>query len=396
MDTFPQFVTYEGHGKVTRMRRSWGKLRKVGSGRIQASYISPIDGQRHNAPITYDNRMDAEAWLASERRLIETDTWIPPAERVQQKTAHDITVQNYVNQWITERDLAESTRELYRLHARNRIFPVLGQEPVTGLSAALVRTWWAGMGKDSPVARRHAYNVLRAAMSTAVEDKLLPENPCRIDQKAADERDVEAITPDELDTVAGEVLEHYRVAVYILAWTSLRFGELIELRRKDLDDDGTTMKLRVRRGAARVGKTIVVGDTKTVRSKRPVTVPPHIAEMIRHHLSSRVDSSPQALIVTTTKGDRLTKAAFTRSLKKGYAKIGRPELRVHDLRAVGATFAAQAGATTKELMARLGHTTPRMAMKYQLASEARDEEIAQAMTRLATQKSPSSEVMKTP
>jgi integrase len=75
-------------------------------------------------------------------------------------------------------------------------------------------------------------------------------------------------------------------------------------------------------------------------------------------------------------------------LKKGYAKIGRTDLRIHDLRAVGATFAAQAGATTKELMARLGHTTPRMAMKYQMASEARDEALAEAMSLLATQKSP--------
>jgi integrase len=57
---------------------------------------------------------------------------------------------------------------------------------------------------------------------------------------------------------------------------------------------------------------------------------------------------------------------------------------VHDLRAVGATYAAQAGATTKELMARLGHTTPRMAMKYQMASEARDEALAEAMSKLAT------------
>jgi len=362
------------------MRRSWGKLRKIGSGRIQASYVSPIDGQRHNAPTTYDNRMDAEAWLAAERRLIETETWTPPAQRVKRATLAGITVQQYINTWISERELAESTRELYRLHARNRIFPTLGQEPVSGLSAAQVRTWWAGMGKRYPTAKRHAYNVLRASMETAVEDGLLPENPCKIDLKQPTERDVEAITVEELDLVAGEVLEHYRIAVYILAWTSVRFGELIELRRADIEDDGETMKLHVAPGAARVGNQIVVGNTKTVRSKRAVTVPPHVAAMIRKH-------DYEDLLVTTTTGSRLSKSAFTRQLKKGYAKIGRPELRIHDLRAVGATFAAQAGATTKELMARLGHTTPRMAMKYQMASEARDEVIAEAMTAL-TQKNP--------
>lgn len=381
LDTFPQVAKSEGHDRVTAMRRSWGKIRKIGSGRYHSSYVSPIDGQRHNAANTYDSRMDAEAWLAAERRLIETDTWTPPAQRAQKRAIDSTTVQQYIERWIDERELAESTRELYRLHATKRIYPTLGQEPISGLSAARVRSWWAGMGNRYPTAKRHAYSVLRAAAATAVEDGILSDNPCRLELKAPNERDVGAITPEQLDTVAAEVHPHYRIAVHILAWTSVRFGELIELRRADIEDDGQTMKLAVRRGAARVGNTIVVGSTKTSRSKRQVTVPPHVADMIRAH---QYDD----LLVTTTRGERLTKAAFTRSLKKGYAKIGRPELRVHDLRAVGATFAAQAGATTKELMARLGHTTPRMAMKYQMASEARDEKIAQAMTALATQKSP--------
>nr|AAB69102.1 integrase [Mycobacterium phage D29]CAA49810.1 integrase [Fromanvirus D29] len=329
--------------------------------------------------------MDAEAWLASEKRLIDNEEWTPPAEREKKAAASAITVEEYTKKWIAERDLAGGTKDLYSTHARKRIYPVLGDTPVAEMTPALVRAWWAGMGKQYPTARRHAYNVLRAVMNTAVEDKLVSENPCRIEQKAPAERDVEALTPEELDVVAGEVFEHYRVAVYILAWTSLRFGELIEIRRKDIVDDGETMKLRVRRGAARVGEKIVVGNTKTVRSKRPVTVPPHVAAMIREHMADRtkMNKGPEALLVTTTRGQRLSKSAFTRSLKKGYAKIGRPDLRIHDLRAVGATLAAQAGATTKELMVRLGHTTPRMAMKYQMASAARDEEIARRMSELA-------------
>ncbi|AOQ27869.1 integrase [Mycobacterium phage Pomar16] len=352
---------------------------------MQASYVSPIDGQRYFGPRNYDNRMDAEAWLASEKRLIDNEEWTPPAEREKKAAASAITVEEYTKKWIAERDLAGGTKDLYSTHARKRIYPVLGDTPVAEMTPALVRAWWAGMGKQYPTARRHAYNVLRAVMNTAVEDKLLSENPCRIEQKAPAERDVEALTPEELDVVAGEVFEHYRVAVYILAWTSLRFGELIEIRRKDIVDDGETMKLRVRRGAARVGEKIVVGNTKTVRSKRPVTVPPHVAAMIREHMADRtkMNKGPEALLVTTTRGQRLSKSAFTRSLKKGYAKIGRPDLRIHDLRAVGATLAAQAGATTKELMVRLGHTTPRMAMKYQMASAARDEEIARRMSELA-------------
>ncbi|MFG1933918.1 hypothetical protein ACGFK1_25230 [Mycobacterium sp. NPDC048908] len=50
---------------------------------------------------------------------------------------------------------------------------------------------------------------------------------------------------------------------------------------------------------------------------------------------------------------------------------------------MGATYAAQPGATAKVLMVRFGETTPRMAMKYQMASQARDEEITKQMSELA-------------
>ena len=66
------------------------------------------------------------------------------------------------------------------------------------------------------------------------------------------------------------------------------------------------------------------------------------------------------------------------------AAIGKPNLRVHDLRHVGAVFAAQSGATTAELMHRLGHTTPQMALKYQHVAEGRDAQLAERMSKLAT------------
>lgn len=317
-------------------RRSWGKLRTIGSGRIQASYVCPLDGQRYNAPYTFDAKIDAEGWLVAEKRLLDSGSWTPPAERFQRKQAESVTVEEYTRQWIKQRDLAPATRDLYETVARTKIYPtMLGPLEVPRVTPAVVRTWWAGLDKSKPVARRKGYALLRSVLNTAVDDNLLEANPCRLSLKAADERDVEALTVEQLEAVAAEVPEHYRMAVYALAWTSLRFGELIALRRKDVEDDGETMKLRVRQGATRVNGKIVIGETKTVRSKRPVSVPPHVAKMMREHLETRVDKPADAMVFTMPSGTRLTQGALTRWIKRGYQKIGRPELRVHDLRAVG-------------------------------------------------------------
>jgi integrase len=62
---------------------------------------------------------------------------------------------------------------------------------------------------------------------------------------------------------------------------------------------------------------------------------------------------------------------------------GRPDLRFHDLRHTGAVLAAATGATLAELMARLGHSSPKAAMKYQHAAAGRDREIAALLSKMA-------------
>ena len=75
--------------------------------------------------------------------------------------------------------------------------------------------------------------------------------------------------------------------------------------------------------------------------------------------------------------------AMRKMFYRACAVAGRPDLRLHDLRHTGAVLAAMTGATIKELMARLGHTTPDMALRYQHVAQGRDREIAAALSRLA-------------
>jgi integrase len=60
-----------------------------------------------------------------------------------------------------------------------------------------------------------------------------------------------------------------------------------------------------------------------------------------------------------------------------------PGFRFHDLRHTGQTLAASAGATTKDLMKRLGHASPAAVNRYLHAVDGRDAEIASALPDLA-------------
>ncbi|MGB3352675.1 MAG: site-specific integrase [Mycobacterium sp.] len=355
------------------------------NGRVQASYVH-TDGRRYYALHTYGAKIDAEGWLANERKLIELGEWTPPEARAKLQQMKGVTLREYAAQWMEYRDLTPKTRHLYNRLLDTRILPDLGDEILRAVTPARVRAWWVDLGRKlkTPTSNTQAYQLLKAIYSTAIEDKAVVENPCQI--KAAGKppkpRDVKPLTPAELVKVAESAPAAYRAAVAVSAWCGLRFGELIELRRKDVHDTDGLMVLKIRRAATLVGNDLVVGRPKTDAGIRDVTVPPHVAELLRVHLQTYTGKSADAFVFTTTRGERLSATAFRKSVKAGCASVGKPDMRIHDLRHVGATLAAQAGATTKELMSRLGHTTPGMAMRYQIAAQERDAKIAEAMSAL--------------
>ena len=55
------------------------------------------------------------------------------------------------------------------------------------------------------------------------------------------------------------------------------------------------------------------------------------------------------------------------------------------LRHSGDVLAAATGATIAELMARLGHSTPAAAMRYQHAAQGRDQAIAEMLSKLVVE-----------
>ena len=89
--------------------RGWGHIRRLPSGRFQASYLH--GGQRHTAPTTYSVRLAAEGWLADERRLIESRTWSPPAHREAKAAAAELTLRDFATRWLKQRNIAPRTRE---------------------------------------------------------------------------------------------------------------------------------------------------------------------------------------------------------------------------------------------------------------------------------------------
>jgi integrase len=331
----------------------------------------------HRAPRTYADRYGAEGWLADERRKIDLGTW-GAVER-----SDGVTLRAYADRWIEQRNLRPRTRAHYESMLNRLILPDLGDAKLVTLTPAKVREWHAELGTGHPTRNAHAYALLHAICATAVQDELLDANPCRIRaaMQTKRKRDVEMITPAELDRLAAKMPAELRASVLLAAWCGLRWGETAELRRKDISKDAAV--LRVHRAVTYRNGAFHVGPPKTTAGIRDVAVPPHVRPMLLAHLKNHVGSAPDSLLFPGVNGQHLHADLYRTPWEKARAAIGKPKFRVHDLRHVGAVLAAQSGATTAELMHRLGHTTPAMAIRYQHVAEGRDAMIAERMSTLA-------------
>lgn len=122
---------------------------------------------------------------------------------------------------------------------------------------------------------------------------------------------------------------------------------------------------------------------KSEAGVRTIHLPPHVIPELEHHLATFVPAScPYAF--PNSKGEPIKRSSFRSVWLLARSKAGVPNLRFHDLRHTGNTLAAATGASTRELMARMGHSSMRAALIYQHATQDRDHVIAAALSDLAS------------
>lgn len=276
--------------------------------------------------------------------------------------------------------------------AAQRTVPTLqayGDERLDRITADDVTAWYDALAPGKETIRAQAYSLLRTILGSAASARpkpLIPYNPAHISGAGNVKRThkVQPASLQELEAIVEAVPDRYKLMALLAAWCALRFGELAELRRGDIDL--RTNRVSITRGVARVDGGFVVGSPKSDAGVRDVAIPPHLIPVVTAHLKYHTGRGKDALLFSAAADSNAHMAPST--LYKVYhparKAAGREDLRWHDLRHTGAVLAAQTGATLAELMGRLGHYTPGVAMRYQHAAADRDAEIAKRLSALVS------------
>jgi integrase len=186
--------------------------------------------------------------------------------------------------------------------------------------------------------------------------------------------------------LAEAIGDRYQAMVLLATFASLRWGELAALTRRHIDLDACTVQVARSLTETNRGQ-LLLGPPKSLAGHRTVQLPPLIIPSLRDHLGRYAQPGDDGLVFTSPNGAQPRRSNFRRRVwLPAVARAGLPEVHFHDLRHSGNVLTAAAGASLRELMARMGHTSTRAALIYLHDTDDRQRAIAAAVSDLARQK----------
>src|SRR4029450_11137153 len=310
-----------------RLRRRFGAVRRLPSGRWQARYRTN-DGRQHMAPKTFATKTEATRHLAQVETDLSRGQWAAPR-------LGRTTFAAWAARWeATTVNLRANTQAAYRNLLRRYLLPTFGPMPLADLDAMAVRAWLGELERNGVGAstRAKSYRLLSRILGTAVESGYLARNPCTIRGAAAEPApEMRFATVAEVVALADAIPRRFRALVLVAAYTGLRWGELAGLRVKRVDL--LHRQITVAEQLLEVRGRLAFGPTKTGASLRTVTLPTVAAEALADHLGVYAEAGPDGLVFSAERGGPIRRSNFTRRVWIPTTRAaGVDGVRLHDLR----------------------------------------------------------------
>jgi len=286
------------------------------------------------------------------------------------------TLKEYLDGWLetTKLRIRETTWHSYALSVK-RLNSQLGAVKLQALTPLQIETCYArlllsGGRRGRPLSTktvRNVHIVLHRALSDAERLGLVPRNAAQAAKAPIGQRaEMVTWTSEELAAFLEYVASDRLYAAYVLlATTGMRRGEVLGLRWSDVDLQRG--RLSIAHTITTMYDTVIIGPTKSNRSRRNVSLDPETVRVLKAHRRAQAqerlaagelwDPAP-GLVFCQEDGTYVHPDRFTDTFQRHVRETGLPKLRgPHGLRHTWATLALQSGVHPKVVSDRLGHST---------------------------------------
>lgn len=323
------------------------KNEKAGS--YEARYRDPNGRERSRS---FRTKAEARRFLNEVETAKHRGSWIDPAHS-------KILFASWAEEHAKTRvHLRPATQARAVSLMKTHVLPRFGDSRLGTITQVEVQAWVNSLiGEGLSASTAHGcYRLFSQVMDSAVVANIIPASPCRqIALPRLERVEMRFLNPKELQLLAG-ACDGYATLIYAAGYLGLRWGELAGLKRARVN----LLKrvVEVVEILTEVKGRLDFGLPKTKSSRRSVSVPGFLNEMLREHLERR-PAGPETLVFVGRDGSPLRRSNFRkRHWLPALKTSGLPEdLRFHDLRHTAVSFLIAQGAHPKEIQARLGHSS---------------------------------------
>ncbi len=310
---------------------------------------NPAGAQRKKS---FPRKFEADRYRGEIERSLGTGGYIDPA-------MSRVTVGEWSKTWLAQIQVKPSTAARYEGLLRVLILPTWRRVPLQAVTHVDVGRWITDLVKKglAPSTVRQAHRVLSLLLSLAVRDNRIARNPAagvRLPRVSATQK--RFLTHEQVSSLSDAAGDH-GLAIQVLAYTGLRFGELAALQVRHVDL--VKQRLHVVESVTEVNGRAVFGSPKT-HATRSVAIPSFISEQI----ATRLEGQPEdAFVFPAPRGGVLRLRNWRRQVFDPAARAaGLDGITPHELRHTAASLAIAAGGNIKAVQRMLGHQSAAMTL----------------------------------
>jgi integrase len=310
-----------------------------------------LAGREHSRH--FSRKVDAQLWLDSVTTAVHTGTYVDPSRM-------RMTLGEWSAQWLeTKVDLKPTTRRGYEGLLRVHILPEWGSVRLGDITHQGIAAWVARLNAShlSASSVRQAHRVVSLVLALAVRDGRLARNPAvGVPLPRAVRGEQVFLTHDQVDQLA-DAAGRDRLAIFFLAYTGVRYGEMAALRVRNLNL--LRRRALITESVVDVNGHAVFGTPKN-HQRRQVPLPRFLADELAVHVAGK---APGDFVFAAEKGGVMHSRNFRRkSFDPAVRAAGLEGLTPHALRHTAASLAIASGANVKVVQTMLGHQSATMTL----------------------------------
>jgi integrase len=318
---------------------------------------------------TFRRKVEADRFAAMVSADIVRGHYIDP-------DAGKVRFDDYAEQWLAAQTFEEGTVEMVELRFRLHVMPHLGSRNLADIQPSTIQGWLRTLTGLSGNYQKVMYANVSSVFTAAVDDGLIPKNPCKapsVRRPKSDPRKLKPWTREQAMAVRDHLPDQFKIVVDLGIGLGLRQGEIFGLSLDDIDLN--TGEIEIKRQVKLLGSNRQLFGLPKGRKIRTVPLPDRVLELINDHVTRY---PPRSVTLPWDKSDGpertfdlILYSRESRALNRNYfnPKIWRPALRAagleakrengcHALRHFYASTLLDAGESILALSEYLGHADP--------------------------------------